>query len=482
MVASMPRPHSEPCVLQYLATLHASSSVALPAAQHHSADATELTLAAPALQRSAPRRSISSFNPFALPVTDAALAALRPYRRISMSNKRRHQGARGPSASLQRDREAVQVPSHVEPPQLQRDSGLSTATRKSSSSRSGRDGPAELWDHVVAQSQSGLQDAHHAAASAGAAAGDPRSSRDDCASTHSPRAGRARSFMQAPAAGCGRSMTRLASEPDARTSNDSEHSAAAAALHRSAARHEPLRQLSAPDRASAVLALLHNSNALPSCSGSTSGTDTAGGSMTESDAEGALGPAAATPRACFASALYATSRQPRPSTAKSHATSAASSGPSTASKVGATSTDYSSASRPVSVPGSVFGSMSAVEMPAEAPSSSLDGSVAAAGAAPARSQVRVCICAGQACVGAVCHGSVASPDHVSVQSGEAEEEQARLQRERDDHFSRELDMRVGRARQTMDYAASQRCRFSRLQIATLTVWQALDLFNELRCA
>jgi hypothetical protein len=50
-------------------------------------------------------------------------------------------------------------------------------------------------------------------------------------------------------------------------------------------------------------------------------------------------------------------------------------------------------------------------------------------------------------------------------------------------FERDLNVRVARARQTMDYASTQRCHFSSLQIASLSIWEALDLLAELpRCA
>lgn len=44
-------------------------------------------------------------------------------------------------------------------------------------------------------------------------------------------------------------------------------------------------------------------------------------------------------------------------------------------------------------------------------------------------------------------------------------------------FDVELDMRIARAHQTMDYAASQRARFATLSIASLTIWQALELLE-----
>lgn len=492
MVASLPRPRSEPCALQYLATLPPSTKPALPRVPtspgHQLADAANLTprpadstTSAPALPP--PRRSISSFNPFALPMTDAAVEALRPYRRISMSTKRRHrasmQGARQ-SVTLQREREPMRALTQADAAPLQRDSGVSTAsaaTRKSDGSRSGRDGPASLWEHVVAQSQSGLQSAHNSLVSAGGA---PRRSSEESEMARFQHAGRVRSFMHAPPPAASSGMARLASEPAARMSNDSEHSAAAAALRQpttpgGATRALP-RQLSAPDRATAVLALLHNSEALPSCSGSASGHTDTDGSLTEDDARGVLGAAAATPSACFASALYATARHTQPSASASSTSSAA----HNSLKVGATSTDYSSASRAPSVPSSVFGSMSAVEMSVDAPrASSVSG---AEGGAQAPAKVRLdrplatCQRVGVRCV----YGSAHQMHR--LQACAEEEQQSRVQRARDEHFARDLNMRVGRARQTMDYAASQRCRFSRLQIATLTVWQALDLFNELRCA
>ena len=46
-------------------------------------------------------------------------------------------------------------------------------------------------------------------------------------------------------------------------------------------------------------------------------------------------------------------------------------------------------------------------------------------------------------------------------------------------FERELNMRMARARQTMDFAAVQRARFSQLSIARMSFWEALDLLDEL---
>ena len=46
-------------------------------------------------------------------------------------------------------------------------------------------------------------------------------------------------------------------------------------------------------------------------------------------------------------------------------------------------------------------------------------------------------------------------------------------------FDCELRMRVARARQTMDFAAAQRARFSQLSVGRLTIWQALALLDEL---
>jgi hypothetical protein len=44
-------------------------------------------------------------------------------------------------------------------------------------------------------------------------------------------------------------------------------------------------------------------------------------------------------------------------------------------------------------------------------------------------------------------------------------------------------MRVARSRQTMAYAESQRCRFSPLDKARMTLWTALELLDEVpRCA
>jgi lysozyme family protein len=55
--------------------------------------------------------------------------------------------------------------------------------------------------------------------------------------------------------------------------------------------------------------------------------------------------------------------------------------------------------------------------------------------------------------------------------------------EADLEFDRELAMRVARARQTTDYAAVQRGRFSQLRIAKMTIWDALELLDEVsRCA
>lgn len=52
----------------------------------------------------------------------------------------------------------------------------------------------------------------------------------------------------------------------------------------------------------------------------------------------------------------------------------------------------------------------------------------------------------------------------------------------DSEFEKDLNVRVARARQTMDYASSQRCHFSQLAIASLSIWEALDMLTELpRC-
>ena len=56
-------------------------------------------------------------------------------------------------------------------------------------------------------------------------------------------------------------------------------------------------------------------------------------------------------------------------------------------------------------------------------------------------------------------------------------------REAELDFDRELSMRVARARQTLDFAAKQRCRFAQLSHGRMTVWRALATLDELpQCA
>ena len=302
---NLARPRSEPCLRRHSPAMEGSIEAAPavePAADVAAASAASCKQAAP----EAPlQQSISSWDPFTLFNKGRAAvmgsAASRQPPRLSLSSRQRRLRGLADTSPDHRDRDAQPAPLPMAPPlsanspvvsaRPSNESSASQKCRASEDSRSGRDGPAALWEHVAAKSRHGVSSTshvHHASqmrrSHCQVPIGDGHSSEDDMVAFDGGTAGNEggephrvsssshvapseRSFMQA-------NNSRLPSP------------GAAAAARLNTVRQSALFQQCATgtvrERATAERALLHDAASHGSCSGSESSPVAGGRASTSS--------------------------------------------------------------------------------------------------------------------------------------------------------------------------------------------------------